>query len=331
MSELLRSWLFAALFVLGLSLGAMANLMVHALTGGRWGVLVRPALRAAASMVPIAAVLFVPIVLGVHAIYPWTQRPGVYLNTPFWIARSVAYLVIWSLLAAAFLGADRDNPAPEAGGLPRARRLAAGGLIVYTLTVSLAAFDWIAALMPEWYSSGFGLLVGTGQMLAGMAFGVAVAAYAPGARTDEPGRFLFHDLGNLLLMYVLTWAYLAYTQFLIIWSENLPHEIQWYVPRMQTGWGALGLFLIAFHFFLPFVILLSRAAKRAPALLGAIAVGLLVAHLLHVVWLVVPSARTHGFSIAWSDPVALAIVGVAWGWLWRRAYRGRHVPGTVHA
>ena len=123
-------------------------------------------------------------------------------------------------------------------------------------------------------------------------------------------------------MYVLTWAYLAYTQFLVIWSENLPHEIHWYVPRVQTGWAALGIFLVAFHFFLPLLILLSRTAKRSPALLGAIAAALLVAHLADVFWLVIPSARPEGFALAWSDAVALVVPGAIWAWLWRRAFVG---------
>jgi hypothetical protein len=323
MSELLRSYLFAWIFLLAISLGAMANLMVHALTGGRWGEPVRPAWIAATRLMPLVAVLFLPILVGAPRIYPWVEEPGPYLNLPFWIGRAVAWLAIWVVLAAAFLRADRATADPASGGSSRARRIAAAGLVVYTVTISLAAVDWIASLTPHWYSSGFGLLVGVGQMLAGAAFGIAAAAFvapfAPASALDEPTRLRFHDLGNILLMYVLTWAYLAYTQFLIIWSENLPHEIQWYVPRVQTGWAGLGIFLIAFHFFLPLLILLSRAAKRVPRLLGAIAVALLVAHLGDSFWLVMPTFRPDGFAIGWTDIAAIALLGGAWTWTWRRA------------
>lgn len=319
MSELLRSYLFAWLFLLGISLGSLANLMVHSLTGGRWGEPVRPAWIGAARLLPLVAVLFLPILAGVGKVYPWAADPGRYLNVPFWIARSIAWLAIWALLAAAFLRADRASVDPANGGSPGARRVAAMGLIVYALTVSLAAVDWIASLTPTWYSSSFGLVVGTGQMLAGAAFGIAMAAFFARPAADEPTRLRFHDLGNLLLMYVLTWAYLAYTQFLIIWSENLPREIHWYVPRVQTGWAWLGIFLIAFHFFLPLLILLSRSAKRAPCVLGAIAAGLLAAHLAEAFWLVVPTFRTAGFSIGWTDPAAIAVPGAVWWWAWRRA------------
>lgn len=307
MTAALHSYLAAWLFVLALSLGSMANLMVHQLTGGRWGEPVRPAWIAASRLMPLVAVAALPILLGAASIYPWAPGHGRWLNLPFFEARSIAYLAIFSALA--WLAPGRPG-------------LAAAGLVVYTLTISVASFDWIASLMPHWYSSGFGLVVGTGQMLAGAAFGVAMGASAWSDRDDAEARLRFNDLGNLLLMYVLLWAYLAYTQYLVIWSENLPHEIQWYVPRTQTGWAGLGLFLIAFHFFLPLLILLSRGAKRAPRRLAAIAAALLVAHLADVYWLVLPSVRPDGISVRWTDPAMLVLV-VGWWLLWRRAMRSR--------
>ena len=340
MSAIGHSYLFMWLFLLGLSLGALANLMMHALTGGRWGEPIRAPLIAAARLLPAVAVLFVPVLLLAQRIYPWTDEPGRYLNLPFFVARSVAYLAIWIALAFAFLRADRATVDPASGGARRAQRIAAGGLIVYALTMSLAAVDWIASLTPHWYSSGFGLVVCTGQMLAAMAFAVAVAARRTHRPVGDPGpgwgalpeegrdavRLRFNDLGNLLLMYVLTWAYLAYTQFLVIWSENLPHEIHWYVPRMQTGWAGVGVFLIAFHFFVPLLILLSRAAKRSPALLGALATALLIAHAIDVFWLVIPSSRPDGFALAWSDGASIVVLGAIWAWLWRRTHARHAVP-----
>src|SRR5204862_6726670 len=164
-------------------------------------------------------------------------------------------------------------------------------------SMSLAAVDWIAALMPQWYSTGFGLIVGVGQMLGAMALAIADA----GLRTPkaESSRQVFHDLGNLLLMYVLTWAYLAFMQFLIVWVGNLPREIAWYLPRLQTGGGALAVILVVFHFFAPLAILLSRAAKGSPMLLGALAASVVVVHAIDVYWLVAPSVRPSGFDIAW--------------------------------
>ena len=323
-TTILHSYLFAWLFVLGISLGSLANLMVQSLTSGRWVAPVRPAWIGAARMLPWVALLFIPVLLGVKTIYPWTGTDGRWLNVPFWCARSVAYLAAWCLLAWGFLRADRLTLDPAAGGSPGARAWSAAGLIAYTFTISLAAFDWIASLTPSWYSSGFGLVVGTGQMLSGAAFGVMTAAMSSrrGRQVASPVvRRDFHDLGNLLLMYVLTWAYLAFTQFLIIWAENIPKEIHWYVRRLETGWVSLAWIVVSLHFALPFLILLSRSAKRSPAFMGALAGALIVVHMIQVYWLVVPSVRPDSFSLAWSDPVALVVVAGAWFVLWRRALR----------
>ena len=321
-ATILHSYLFAWLFVLGVSLGSLANLMVQSLTSGRWVEPVRPAWIAAARITPWVALLFIPVLLGVKVIYPWPDAHGRWLNVPFWSVRSVAYLVTWCVLAWGYLRADRRTIDPAAGGSPGTRAWSCAGLIVYTFTVSLAAFDWIASLTPNWYSSGFGLVVGTGQMLSGAAFGVAMAARASPPQEPSPiARRDFHDLGNLLLMYVLTWAYLAFTQFLVIWAENIPKEIHWYVRRLETGWVSLGWIVVSLHFALPFLILLSRTAKRSPKFMGMLAAALLAVHMIQVYWLVIPSVRPDALSIAWSDPVALVVVAGVWFFLWRRALR----------
>ena len=299
----MSSYLFAWLLFLGLALGGMANLMLHNLTGGSWGVAVRPAFLAATRLVPLAALLGIPVILGMRSLYPISDSgwfaPG------FFAGRTVFYLVLWSALAMLLLRS-------------RSSGLSAAGLIVYAFSMSLAAIDWIAALMPQWYSTGFGLIVGVGQMLGAMALAIADAGLR--TRKAESSRQVFHDLGNLLLMYVLTWAYLAFMQFLIIWVGNLPREIAWYLPRLQTGWVALAIILVVFHFFAPLAILLSRAAKRSPLLLGALAAAVLVVHAIDVYWLVAPSVRPSGFDIAWLDPVALAALGALWWYAWRPAY-----------
>jgi hypothetical protein len=309
MTGVLHSYLFAWLFVLGISLGSMANLMVLALTGGRWADPVRPAWIAATRVLPVIALLFIPLAFGARAAWSWADAPGRWLNVPFFIARSVAYLVLWSLLSWSFLRGRHE------------RRWAAGGLIAYGVTVSLAAVDWIASLTPGWSSSGFGLVVATSQMLSAAAFGIAVAGLGGPSSRGEPTRRSFHDLGNLLLMYVLTWMYLAYTQFLVVWSENIPREIHWYVPRMQTGWSALGMAIVALHFALPLLILLSRTAKRSPRLLGSLGALLLAAHGAYVYWLVMPSVRMESVFVAWSDPLALLLVCALGVLAWKRARR----------
>lgn len=298
----MSSYLFAWLLFLGLSLGGMANLMLHNLTGGPWGVAVRPAFAAATRLVPLAAVLAIPVLLAMRSLFPIAEAG--WFDAGFFVARSVAYLAVWAVLS--FLVSRKAG-----------QGLNAAGLIVYVFTMSLAAVDWIGSLVPQWYSTGLGLVVVVGQMLGAMALAIAYV----GLRTPEGSAGqVFIDLGNLLLMDVLTWAYLAFMQFLIVWVGNLPREISWYVPRLQTGWIALGIILVVFHFFAPLAILLSRTAKRVPAVLGSLAAAVLVVHVIDVYWLVAPSVRPAGFHIAWLDPVALAALAALWWLTWRPAY-----------
>jgi hypothetical protein len=283
------SYLFAWLLFLGLALGGMANLMLHNLSGGAWGSAVRPTFVAAARLVPLAALLGIPVLVAMRQLYPIGE--SVWFSAPFFAARSIAYLALWSAFGL---------------WLRSSVAWSAIGLIVYVFTMSLAATDWIAALVPQWYSTGFGLVVAIGQMLGAMALAVAHA----GLRAERTDRQVFLDL---------TWAYLAFMQFLIVWVGNLPREIAWYLPRLQTGWVALGVILVVFHFFAPLAILLFRSAKRSPLLLGSLAAALLAVHVIDVYWLVAPSVRPLGFHIAVADILALLAAAALWRFAWRPA------------
>jgi hypothetical protein len=182
------------------------------------------------------------------------------------------------------------------------------------LTISLAAIDWIMSLLPEWYSTAFGLLIGVAQMLSAMALGVLACAFLQDRAARETTPFI--DLGNLLLMYVMSWAYIAFTQFLIIWAEDLPHEIAWYLPRMQSSWRWLSILLILLQFAIPFAFLLSRSAKRQPRYIGPLAVILLVGQLLFTFYLVTPTLRPSGFYLSWSDPIAIVAALGLWSAAW---------------
>jgi len=314
---LLASYLAAWWFVVGALLGGLANVWLHALTGGAWGEAIRAPLLRAARWLPLACILFLPVLLGAPLLYGWQHGvPGApdaafrhaWLNPAFFTVRSVVYLLLWSGLALVETRARTRSPAR-----------AAACLLVYGFSVSLAAVDWIMSLQPEWYSSVFGWLTGTGQMLTGLA--LAVLLIDRGA-----ARARLPDLGNLLMMYVLTWAYLAYVQFLIIWAADLPHEISWYLRRSAPGWQAVAWALLVGHFAGPLLILLSRHAKAAPALMGVLAGALLAAHLLDCWWLVLPSVRHLTRHALWLAPlVAAAFALLAWLALSRNRKEGVHV------
>lgn len=315
-TQVLGAWLAAWWFALGLSLGALVNVWVHSLTGGRWGEAIRPdALRLGAAVWPLA-VLFVPVLAGMNALYPWasdaargsarwagelashsTGFKNLWLTPWCFVLRGVMYLALWSLLA-------RLTMLPAC---TRSPRFAAVALIVYGVSVSLAAVDWLMSLMPLWYSSVFGLLAACSQAMSGLAAAVVLCARRAGA--GEAQRL--GDLGNLLLMYLMTWAYLSFTQYLIIWGANLPHEISWYVVRRDGGWLPLAWALAVLQFALPLVVLLFRRAKRAPRVLAGVAGVLLLAQLLAAWWLVLPSVPAAPLAWWWLAPVVALVFAAA--------------------
>jgi hypothetical protein len=321
--QAMLSWLYSFFFFTGVSAGSLALLMTHSLTGGAWGHCIRAPLLAAARLLPLLAVAAIPFLVETHVLYPWSApdlrapAQGWYLAQMSFIVRTVVYFAVWIGCLAAFTRNMDDRVI--------ARRVAAPGLILFALTSYLAATDWAMSLTPHWHSSVFGMMVGTGWMLVACAFATAMAAWRSGESLLATPEVL-HDLGNLLLMFVLAWSYLAFMQYLTIWIADLPDENAWYLPRTLTSWRYLAWFLIAFNFALPFAMLLSRAAKRRRAWLRAIALVLVIANLADAFWLIVPGLRPAGFSLRWTDLCApLGLGGVWWcGYLGqlRHARRG---------
>jgi hypothetical protein len=249
----------------------------------------------------------VPVALGVRVLYPWAGDPGGawlkafarpafvahWLSPSFFQARLAIYALVWWWLA-------------RPGSLALKGR-AAASLIVYTLVTSLAAVDLLMSLLPGWYSTAFGLVVLSAQALAGAAGAVLLAALSAPGQAHSPRRPgdvpIWRDLGNLLLMWVMTWAYLGFMQFLIIWAENLPREIAWYVPRLQTGWQWIGLCLVLAQLVVPFVALLFRSVKDRPARLAGVCALLLLASALDAAWAVLPSVDARSLHGWWLVPV----------------------------
>lgn len=324
--QALLSYLAAFVFFTGLSLGSLALLLVHVLTGGAWGLKLRPQLLGAAWSLPLQALLVLPVLIGLRALYPWAQAGAAahgsmlaaqawYLDPGWFAARTVIYFVLWLgiLIVLVRLLASRERSA----ALPR---VAAAGLLVYAFSTLLAATDWAMSLMPQWHSSTFGLLVATGWLLSAAALGVLHAA---STRTPAGVHIpqVLGDFGNLLLVLVLAWAYLAFMQYLTIWIADQPAEISWYIPRTLTSWRWLAWFLVFFLFGVPFVLLLSRQAKRQRRWLRAIAAMVLVGSLADALWLVIPQFRPGGLSLRWTDLLAAAGMGALWCSLYLRGVR----------
>jgi len=204
--------------------------------------------------------------------------------------------------------------------MKRFQRLSGPGLIVYGFTITFAAFDWAMSLEPSWYSTIYGMLWMVNQALSGLAFAIAIVALLSG-RVSSP-RFPLadnlHDLGNLMLAFVMLWAYLSFSQLLIIWSGNLPEEIHWYLNRIHHGWEWVAAALITFHFFVPFFLLLARLNKRRVRPLAVIALLVLLMRAVDTFWIITPAFYGQRVTVHWLDVFALVGIGGVWLFVYGR-------------
>ena len=334
-----RAYLVSYMFFLGLGLGSMAILMIQYITGGAWGAVIRRLLESATRTLPLMALLFVPIALGLGHLYEWAipehvahdpilQHKSLYLNVPFFLGRAVFYFVAW-LTTAYFL--NRWSLEQDAAATPRLTRklemLSRGGLLLYALTMSFAAMDWGMSLEPHWTSTLYGVMFMGGQGLSTFAFVITMAMLLaerpPFSRIITPTQF--HDLGKLMLAFVMLWAYFALSQYLIIWSANLPEEIPFYLTRTKGGWQWVALVLILIHFVMPFLVLLSRDVKRHARAVATVACVLIVARFVDLFWLLRPAVAPEGFAIHWLDPAVAAAIGGTWMWLFVSQLKTRPV------
>jgi len=319
----------------GVSCGSLAIAMIHHLTGGAWGAAIRRPLEAAAAQMSLMAILFAPIWLGLRTLYAWADAEhssaesmsplkGWYLSETGFLWRAVAYFVFWSVLALVLNGLSAAGNA-DRRGRSRALGLISGpGLVLWGLAVTFAAIDWVMSLEPHWSSTTFGVLVAAGQGVGALSVAIALLIIASGAEPSTPMADVLNDLGNFLLAFVMFWAYISFTQFLIIWSGNLPEETPWYLRRASGGWQFVAMALAAFHFAVPFLLLLVRNTKRQPRRLLAVTLLLLIMRLVDWQWLVMPTFVSSPLDIAWTTIAAPIGIGGFWvaGCLWRLSARG---------
>jgi hypothetical protein len=326
-AQFFHAYLVGFIFWTGITVGSLALLMLQHLTGGAWGLIIRRVLEASTRTLPLILLLFVPVVVGLNQIYPWTNRAEMdqvpalrekaahYLNPPFFIGRAVIYFAIWSLLAVIlnWLSLQQDRTADSK--LKKRFQVVSGpGLGILILTITFAAIDWVMSLDPAWSSTIFGLIFVASWSLSALAFGILTMSWLsnrePMNAVVRPSHF--HDWGNLLLTLVMLWTYFAFSQYLIIWSGNLPEETVWYVARKHGGWGAIALAIVILQFAFPFMTLLSRAAKKSPQKLALLAVLILAMRVVDVIWLIEPSYNREQFHLSWMDIAAPLAMGGLW-------------------
>ena len=338
--QFFRSWLIAYLLFLGIALGSLALMMVQHLSGGAWGVF-RRIFEASSRTLPLLMVLFIPVLLGMTSLYPWTHADHVqadavlrhkapYLNIPFFVARAVVYFAGWWGISYLLNKWSQQQDAGDVAVNTRIQRLSGAGLVFYALAVTFAGIDWIMSLNPHWYSTLFGFLMIGGQGLAALAFTIVVSTFLfrhePMSRLLKPNHF--HDLGKLTLAFVMLYAYFNFSQYMLTFAANLAEEIPYMTVRTRNGWQYLALFLTIFHFAVPFLLLLSRDLKRAAHRLVVVALWLIFMRFADIYMLVSPEFASTGGNlhllegehvshlfVHWMDVAAPLAIGGLWLWM----------------
>jgi len=321
-----HGYLVGFVFWTGITVGSLALLMLQHLTGGAWGLVIRRVLEASTRTFPLLLLLFIPVAIGLKHIYPWTdaavmnstpalQKKTSFLNPSFFILRAFVYFAIWSALAMAlnWLSLQQDRAASREVR-KRMQMISGPGLVVTIICITFAAIDWVMSLDPSWYSTIYGLIFVASWALSALAFTILImswlSAREPMNAVVQPRHS--HDWGNLTLTLVMLWTYFAFSQYLLIWSGNLPEETTWYVARKQGGWGAIALAVVIFQFAFPFLMLLSRATKKNAQRLAMLAALILVMRIIDVIWLIEPTYSRGDFVFNWMDYVAPIAIGGLW-------------------
>ncbi len=323
--QFFRSYLIGYLLALGVTLGCLGLLMLQHLTGGNWGILIRRPLEAATRTLPLLAILFLPNVYGmsklyIHWIGPEHETLGEfqqrYLTIPNYLTRAAIYFAIWFVLMLLLnhWSKQQDTNSEDRMLRRRLQLLSGPGIVLYVFTVTFAAVDWVMSLSPHWVSTIYGFLFVAGQIISAMSLMIIVVVML--ARTEPMSRVLqprhLHDLGKLLFAFILLWAYFSFSQLLIIWSGNLPEEIPFYRSRLYGGWGGVAVFLLLFHFALPFFLLLSRDIKRSAKVLPVLAAAIIFMRGVDLYWMIGPEFSPKAFHLSYLDFAAPLGIGGLW-------------------
>ncbi|HWP30385.1 MAG TPA: hypothetical protein VNK96_01475 [Fimbriimonadales bacterium] len=322
-----ESYLFGFMVWLTPTLGCLGLTLLYNMVRATWGYPIIRFFEAGTRVLPLMALLSIPIFIGIKYIYPWAnpeevahdkvlqEKTAIFLTQPFFILRAVIYFGIWLLLMVWLNKWSRkEDETSDASYADKRSNLSAPGAVFFVICVTIAVTDLVMSLEPHWYSTIFGLLNVVGEALFALAlaiiFMVIVRDRYPFSSLLE--RKNWRDVGNLTLTLVVLWAYMSFSQLLITWSGNLPEEITYYAARSEGNWRWFGGVLIFLHFFLPFFLLLSSHVKRTPRLLGAVAAWIVIMRIADIIWFVLPSFHRESAQFYWSDAAAFFAFGGIW-------------------
>jgi hypothetical protein len=315
------SYLTSFMFWLSLGLGGLFFVLIQHGTRAGWSIVVRRIAENWMAVLPILGLLVVPVFVGQSEMYHWVhpaeddlilQKKAGYFDQGFYMARSIAVVVIWTLLASAlYRWSTRQDKTGDTALSHKMRWWAPLGYVAFAITTTIAAIDWMMSLDPHWYSTIFGVYYFAGTVMAsGAAITLsAMAIQKTGVLKEAITTEHYHDLGKWTFAFVVFWAYIALSQFLLIWYANIPEETIWYGHRAAHGWEYLTMFLPIAHFLIPFFFLMSRHIKRKKPLLALGAAWILFSHYVDLFWLIQPAVHVDHFSIHIADLLCLVGLG----------------------
>ena len=330
------SYLWAFAYWGGVALASVVLLQIFHAVRAKWMVVLRRALEVMAVTISLFLVLFIPIATGMKHLYSWVEpradlprealellhHKEPYLNTTFFIVRSVFYLVLAGVVSQRLFGwSTKQDASGDIQLTARQRRFGTGALPFIALSFSFAAFDWLMSLEPLWFSTIYGIYFFAGSFLSAISLLVVVTDRARGKNLygDLVSDEHVHNLGKLMLAFTAFWGYIGFSQFMLIWIAGLPEEVPFYIVRLKGDWAAIGVFLILGHFLIPFGALLSRSLKRNRSRLALVAFWIMLVHAVDLYWLVMPTISPDGLTFHWTMVTAFVGIGgltIAFG-LWR--------------
>ena len=338
--QFFHSYLVAFVFWTSIGLGGLFFTLLNHLVGAEWSIVLRRISETLMVTLPVMVVFFIPIIFGFHDLYHWSDPAVVdvdpvikaksgYLNPTFFIIRTAIFFTIWFIFARTLYSMSVKQDGGDQTNNERMRRISAPGMILFAFTTTYAAFDWLMSLQPHWFSTIFGVWYFAGGLLAALAF---INLFAQVLRKNEVLQNQitiehYHDIGKLKFAFTIFWAYIAFSQFFLIWYANVPEETIFYLNRWEGSWKYVSLLLIYGHLMLPFLWLIPRATKRNLPAMVFIGVWLLLMHWVDMYWTVFPNLHEHGFQLSWMDLTTMLGIGGIFIWaLWTRFTSNALIP-----
>ncbi len=341
--QFFHSWLVAFAFWVSIGIGGYFLTLIHHLSGAVWSVVIRRIPETFMAILPFMLLLFLPVIFGMHDLYHWTHQDAVahdhllqekapYLNTVFFIIRTALFFIIWTIFGRLLYRYSIQNDLTgEARFIAKAKKISPAAVILFAFSVSFAAFDWLMSLDPHWYSTIFGVYYFAGSTMATYATVTLFVLYFEkrGLLKGLVSKEHYHDLGKLTFTFTIFWAYMAFSQYFLIWYANIPEETVWFLHRWEGSWKVVSVLLAVGHFVVPFIIMLIRAFKRSALALVIFTGWMLLMHWVDMYWLVLPNLHPHGVHFSWIDVVTMLGIGglVLWLFMWQL---GKHSLVPIH-